>query len=289
VFEQLDQLLELARSIGWGAADILRQAQQCVDMTQDITSAGESPVTQADLAANRYILDNLQSALGQHDCAYLSEETYQSQPPQERLSQEWVWIIDPLDGTKDFIKGTGEYAVHLALTHQGKPVLAVVACPGLGKLYSAQKGQGTWVETVPGDRTAVHVSQTQNPQDMVVLASRSHRNPQLERLLSQIPHREQRSIGSVGCKIAALVEGQADVYIALSGKSAPKEWDFAAPELILTEAGGELTRFDGSPLVYNQRDVSLWGGLLASNGVSHPDLCARASQIVTAAAGSQPG
>jgi 3'(2'), 5'-bisphosphate nucleotidase len=99
-------------------------------------------------------------------------------------------------------------------------------------------------------------------------------------LLQQLPYKNQKHIGSIGCKIAAIVEHHADVYISLSGKSAPKDWDLAAPELILTEAGGEFTHFDGTPLMYNQPDVSQWGGLLASNGQCHAQLCKEAERIL---------
>ena len=99
-------------------------------------------------------------------------------------------------------------------------------------------------------------------------------------MLQQLPYKNQKHIGSIGCKIAAIVEHQADVYISLSGKSAPKDWDLAAPELILTEAGGQFTHFDGTPLMYNQGDVSQWGGLLASNGQCHAQLCQEAERIL---------
>ncbi|MHC5832004.1 MAG: inositol monophosphatase family protein, partial [Nostoc sp.] len=86
--------------------------------------------------------------------------------------------------------------------------------------------------------------------------------------------------GSVGCKIATIVEQQADIYISLSGKSAPKDWDIAAPELILTEAGGKFTHFDGTPLHYNTGDINQWGGLLASNAEYHEVLCEEAERIL---------
>jgi 3'(2'), 5'-bisphosphate nucleotidase len=281
MFDRYNELLDLARSIGWGAADILRQAEQSFQIEQD----GNSPVTSADLAADRHILTGLQSVLGTTEFAYLTEETFAHQPAADRLGKPWVWIIDPLDGTQDFIQGTGEYASHIALAHQGRPVIAVVACPGKGLLYSAVQGQGTFVETKGGDRRRIQVSTTKNPADMTLLASRNHRNAQLEQLLTQLPHKDVKSIGSVGGKIAAIVEQQADLYISISGKSAPKDWDFAAPDLILTEAGGQMTRFDGNPLIYNREDVSQWGGILSSNGTCHTALCTSANRILALAEG----
>ena len=274
---RLAEILVLTRSIGWGTADILLAAQQS---NFAITQAGESPVTSADLAANRYILDNLQAALGTIDFAYLSEETFQTQPPAARLNRPWVWIIDPLDGTKDFINRTGNYASHIALAYQGRPVLAVVACPEKAKVYYAIKDRGAFVETrdAAGNSQiqALKVSDKSQVAALILVSSVNHRDDRLNQLLKQLPFKTQIQVGSVGVKIAAIVEQQADVYLALSGKSAPKDWDFAAPELILTEAGGQFTHFDGTPLLYNQADVSQWGGILVSNGPCHLDLCAQA-------------
>ena len=262
-----EEICAIARSIGWGAAKILLEQSQ----TFAIEQSGESPVTSADLAANSYILEKLQSVFDPQTFAYLSEETYQTQPTEVRLNRPWVWIIDPLDGTKDFINQTGEYAMHIALTYQGRPVVAIVACPAFGKLYSATLQGGTWVETQSGDRQRLQVSHRAT--DLTVVASRSHRDARFNQLMEQFPVKQQRQIGSVGCKIAAIVEQQADIYLSLSGKSAPKDWDFAAPELILTEAGGQFTHFDQSPLQYNREDVNQWGGILASNGQIHAQLC----------------
>ncbi|MBD2325512.1 3'(2'),5'-bisphosphate nucleotidase CysQ [Alkalinema sp. FACHB-956] len=270
IAERLGEFRNLARTVGWQAADILLQARSG---GFEVKGTSESPVTSADLAANQHILTMLQFQLGLDDFAYLSEETFKTQDPKERLGKDWVWVIDPLDGTKDYINNTGEYAVQIALTHQGRPVVAVVACPAMGKLYSAIAGKGTLVEQQGGKPKSAKVSRKKTIEEMILVTSRSHRSPSLEALLKQLTVASQVSIGSVGCKIAAIVDQTADLYISLSGHSAPKDWDFAAPELILQEAGGLLTRFDQSVLRYNQADVSQWGGLVGSNGQAHRILC----------------
>ncbi|MER3434495.1 MAG: 3'(2'),5'-bisphosphate nucleotidase CysQ [Leptolyngbya sp. ERB_1_1] len=267
----------IARRIGWGAANILLDQSR----NFEVEKSGDSPVTSADIAANSYILEKLQSVFDPQTFAYLSEETYQSQPSEVRLSRPWVWIIDPLDGTKDFINRTGEYAMHIALAYQGRPVVAIVACPAFGKLYSATLHGGTWVEMQNGDRQRLQVSNKTEFSDLTIVASRSHRNARFNQLMEQFPVKQQRQIGSVGCKIAAIVEQQADLYLSLSDKSAPKDWDFAAPELILTEAGGQFTHFNQSPLQYNREDVNQWGGILASNGQIHAQLCETAVNVLT--------
>ncbi|MBD2083034.1 3'(2'),5'-bisphosphate nucleotidase CysQ [Leptolyngbya sp. FACHB-17] len=264
-----EEICTIARRVGWGAANILIEQSRSFE----VEKSGDSPVTSADIAANTYILEKLQSVFDPQTFAYLSEETYQSQPAEVRLNRPWVWIIDPLDGTKDFINRTGEYAMHIALAYQGRPVVAIVACPAFGKLYSATLKGGTWVETENGDRTRIQVSNKSDFTDLTVVASRSHRDVRFNQLMEQFPVKQQRQIGSVGCKIAAIVEQQADLYLSLSGKSAAKDWDFAAPELILTEAGGQFTYFDQSLVQYNRADVNQWGGILASNGKIHAQLC----------------
>lgn len=276
--KNLQSILEIIRPIGWGASDILRsyyRGNQIDDLNKD---KDKDPVTAADLAVNHYILENLQNELKGEEFGYISEETYQQQDGIN--NSEWVWIIDPLDGTRDFIDKTGEYAIHIALVRNKRPELALVAIPEAEKIYYAIKGSGTFVETRDGERKSVRVSERDNPQDLTLVVSRSHRNERLNNLLTKLPCQNQKSVGSVGGKIVAILEQQADVYISLSGKSAPKDWDIAAPELILTEAGGKYTHFDGTPLEYNTGDINQWGGLLASNGKCHEILCKESERIL---------
>ncbi|MEM1427393.1 MAG: inositol monophosphatase family protein, partial [Cyanobacteria bacterium P01_H01_bin.130] len=113
-----------------------------------------------------------------------------------------------------------------------------------------------------------------------VVVSRSHRDDRFNQLIQKLPTGGQTAVGSVGGKIAAIVEQKADIYLSLSGKSAPKDWDMAAPELVLTEAGGKFTHFDGQPLIYNQGDPCQWGGRAASNGLCHEALCQAVTEIL---------
>jgi 3'(2'), 5'-bisphosphate nucleotidase len=279
--ERLEEILALARAIGWGSSDILRSYYRGENSTGllDIQEKQGGPVTAADVAANNYILKELQASLGVEHFGYLSEETYQAQTAAP-VPHPWVWIIDPLDGTRDFIDKTGEYALHIALTHEGSLVLAVVAWPEAEKLYYAIKGGGTFVETRDGTTRQLRVREVKAIEDLTLVVSRTHRDGRFNELLQQLPCKNQHYVGSVGCKIATILEHKADVYISLSGKSAPKDWDMAAPELILTEAGGKFTHMDGTPLKYNQGDVNQWGCLIASNGNSHEALCAHAQKIL---------
>ncbi len=271
--EILDRTIELSQT----AAVILKSYYRGSREDLDVLDKSGGPVTAADRAVDKHILDGIQTMCGE-SCGYLTEETYQAGDLE--LAQDWVWIIDPLDGTRDFIDKTGEYAIHIALTYQHRPVLAVVTIPESDRLYAAVAGGGTWLVTGSREhgsaadevRTPVKVSRGKKIADLVVVASRNHRNEGLVSLLARLPCQQQLEVGSIGCKIAAILEHRADVYVSLSGKSAPKDWDFAAPELVLTEAGGKFTHPDGSLPQYNRGDVSQWGCLIASNGEWHQDL-----------------
>ena len=279
--KELSEILELARSIGWGASYLLRSYYhgEVNQGNLEIQDKKDGPVTVADIAVNRYILDRLQTNLGDEDFGYISEETYKVRSQQ--LTQSYVWIIDPLDGTRDFIDKTGEYAIHIALVKDHRPILAVVAYPEAEKLYYATIGNGSLVETIDGKVTPIKVSKRNKIKDLTLVISRTHRDERLNHLLQTLPCKDRQYVGSVGCKIATIIEQKADIYISLSGKSAPKDWDMAAPELILTEAGGQFTHFDDTPLQYNQGDVNQWGGLLASNGNCHLELCTELERILS--------
>ena len=279
-YEGLEEISAIARQIAWGAADILRSYYrgETDSGNLNIQNKKDGPVTAADLAANHYILDNLQACFGTQEFGYLSEETYKSQDQQ--LTQPWIWIVDPLDGTRDFIDKTGEYAIHIALVESGRPILAVVAWPEAEKLYYATLGGGTFIETRDGKVTPGQVSKRNIIEEFSLVVSRTHRDERFNKLLQNLPCKKQKYVGSVGCKIATIIEQNADIYISLSGKSAAKDWDMAAPELILTEAGGKFTHHDGTPLKYNQGDVHQWGCLIASNGECHETLCGQIGAIL---------
>ncbi len=273
----LERLLELARSVGWGSADILRRYYRgAYDL--EIQKAHSEPITAADLAVNNYILERLQGELGHEQFGYLSEETYQ--PGVTPYPQPYVWIIDPLDGTRDFIQKTGEYAVHIALTEAGRPLLSVVVWPETETLYYATLGGGAFAESRGGEVRKLKVVNAPSFEEMRLVISRSHRDRRFDDLLTRLPQKQQTFVGSVGCKIATILEHRAEFYLSLTTKSAPKDWDLAAPELILTEAGGQFTHFDLTPIKYNQVDVAQWGGFLASNGQGHTDLCQQVAMIL---------
>jgi 3'(2'), 5'-bisphosphate nucleotidase len=246
-------------------------------------------VSAADLAVNRWLLDGLGQAFPTADWTLLSEETAKEQlTAGEPLAAEWLWILDPLDGTKDFLQGTGEYAVHLALAHRGVPVLGVVLLPEMEQLWlgvteelAGDSGQA-WCEDRSGTRTPVRFSERRQLGELVLVASRNHRDQRLEQLLAALALGDTKAIGSVGGKVATILRGETDLYISLSGKSAPKDWDMAAPDAVLRAAGGAFTHADGRVLTYNTGDVRQAGCLIASHGPSHAALCERTAEAMEA-------
>ena len=283
-----EAILAVLRRLVWESADILRayarseQPPFGYPPALSVDHGGEGPVSAADLAVNQHLLDGFRSAFPDAPWALLSEETAAEQlTAGEPLDAEWLWILDPLDGTKDFLQGTGEYAVHLALVHRGEAVLGVVLQPLLEDLWFGLVPEGrAWRENRAGEQQPAQLSSRQALGELVLVASRNHRDQRLEQLLEALALGDTKAIGSVGGKVATILRGETDVYISLSGKSAPKDWDMAAPEAVLKAAGGAFTHADGAPLRYNTGDVRQAGCLIASHGVSHQELCAKAAEAM---------
>ena len=289
----IDQLLVELRRLSWGAADILRaygrgqQPPYGFPPALSVDDGGEGPVSAADLAVNQWLLEGLEASFPSAGWILLSEETAKQQlTPGHPLDAEWLWILDPLDGTKDFLQGTGEYAVHLALTHLDKPVLGVVMLPEMEELWLGLiAGDGTgsaWCENRAGDIAPARLSHRRACSELVLVASRNHRDARLEQLLNALALGDTRAIGSVGGKVATILRGETDLYISLSGRSAPKDWDMAAPEAVLRAAGGQFTHADGRPLTYNTGDIRQAGCLIASHGPSHAELCRKTAEAMAA-------
>ena len=282
-----EALLTELRRLSWGAADILRayargeQPPHGFPKALSVDNGGEGPVSAADLAVNEWLLEGLSGAFPDAGWTLLSEETAKEQLTEgEPLPAEWLWILDPLDGTKDFLQGTGEYAVHLALVRGNRPVLGVVLLPEADELWIGLVGDGAWCEDREGTRSPVRFSQREELSDLLLVASRSHRDDRLEKLIGELQLGGSKAVGSVGCKVATILSGETDLYISLSGRSAPKDWDMAAPEAVLLAAGGRFTHADLGDLTYNTGDVRQAGCLIASHGKAHVALGERATRAM---------
>ena len=287
-----DALLPELRQLAWGAAAILQAYARGEDppygfpRALTVEQGGEGPVSAADLAVNRWLLEGLSGAFPDAPWALLSEETASTQlATGQPIGSEWLWILDPLDGTRDFLEGTGEYAVHLALVRNQRPVLGLVVLPEMEELWfgvvPSPQGPGVaWCEGRAGASRPPGLSRRHTAGELVLVASRSHRDARLEQLLNALPIGSSRAMGSVGGKVATILRGEADVYISLSGKSAPKDWDMAAPEAVLLAAGGAFSHADGEPLRYNTGDGLQAGCLIASHGLAHGELCSKAAEAM---------
>lgn len=207
------------------------------------TKADASPVTDADKAANAVILKRLQ-ALPQR-MPILSEEGGDTFTGPDSAGR--YWLIDPLDGTKEFIKRNGEFSVNIALIEQGRPVLGVIVAPVTQLAYVAASGVGVFKIEPGGPWEPLRTTGKPSP-DAVwrVMGSRSHANPQLESWLAALGPRETTRMGS-SLKFGVIAEGRADVYPRLGPTSL---WDTAAAQAILEQAGGCILNLDGTPLSY---------------------------------------
>ena len=242
--DQIQALLDLADQAG-RAILAVRAAGFAVDYKRD-----HSPVTQADLASHRLILDGL--ARHFPDIPVVSEEAEET-PHSERRTWERFFLVDPLDGTKEFVRGRDEFAVNIALVVGRSPDFGIIHLPALGATYHGGRDYGAF-KTQAGRTAPIHVSPPAPGQGQVALVSLSHFDPALEDVLARYPVRERRAAGSA-YKFCLLAEGTASLYPRLGG--GPWEWDAAAGHAIVEGAGGTMTGLNGEPFLYNKESLRL--------------------------------
>jgi 3'(2'), 5'-bisphosphate nucleotidase len=230
------------------------------------------PVTEADRAANAYLVKQLDRLFP--DDGVLAEE---SKDDFSRLERRRVWIVDPLDGTAEFIAHNGEFVVMIGLVVDGDPVLGVVYQPTHDVLYGAARGSGAFVEEFD-ERTALRVSSVSELSRFRLVVSRSHRPILLDSVIAAMGLQRERSVGSVGLKVGLIARAQAEVYI--HPNPGTKEWDTCAPDAILRAAGGLMTDCWGRALRYNQPDIVRRFGVLASNRVCHTQIAANVAEVL---------
>ena len=251
---------ELARKAG---AVLLEHYYSPFLVEQKVNALDElEEVTAADREANELIVGRLRVEFP--DDGILAEESTDSE---HRLEKDRVWLIDPMDGTKNFIARDGDFAVQIGLAVGGESVVGVVYQPVRGVLYRAARDRGAWMEAGDKPATRMSVSKQTKPGEMVLASSRSHRSPRMERVVSAFGFKNEMRRGSVGVKIGLIAEQQADLYLHLSPST--KQWDTCGPEAILAEAGGRLTDLFGQPLRYNGLRIDNRNGIVATNGAAH--------------------
>lgn len=251
---------ELARAAG---AILLAHYYSPFLVEQKINALDElEEVTAADRAANELIVTRLGREFP--DDGILAEESADSD---HRLGKDRVWLIDPMDGTKNFIARDGDFAVQIGLAVGGQSIVGAVYQPVRGVLYRAARGHGAWLEAENRPALRMSVSTQTKPSEMVLASSRSHRGPRMDRVVSAFGFKNEIRRGSVGVKVGLIAEQQADLYLHLSPST--KQWDTCAPEAILAEAGGRLTDLFGQPLRYNGRRIDNRNGIVATNSAAH--------------------
>ncbi len=216
------------------------------------------PLTEADISSNKIIQEKV-SVFGY---PILSEE---SPDDKNRLNHSKVWIIDPLDGTTDFVNKTGEFTIMISLVEKNKPMLGVINCPSKGKLYVSQKDQGSF-KFSNGVWTQITVSNISELNKCHAVGSRFHLSKKEKNFLQQLQITKFTSKGS-SLKATEISSGLAELYFTTTSKI--KQWDTCASYCIITEAGGAMTDMFGNDLKYNIEKLNHENGLLVTNGLIH--------------------
>ena len=253
----IGQVIAIAKAAGQAIMQIYHTANFSIKQKAD-----NSPLTAADMAAHHVIEAGL-SAIS--DLPILSEESAFIDYETRRQWQDY-WLIDPLDGTREFIKRNGEFTVNIALIRGHQPVLGVVYAPDKALLYYAQKGQPAF--KVTGDDLPVKIAvKPFNENTVTIAGSRSHADSRLEKLIANIAQKNQKApkvvtLGS-SLKTCLVAEGAADVYPRLGPTS---EWDTAAAQCVIVSAGGALHSLDGESFSYNNKASLLNASFFAHSG-----------------------
>ena len=245
----VDETSEITRAAGLEIMNYYRDSFSVADKTPD------NPVTDADLAADKLLRQRLTNLLP--EAGWLSEETVDTE---ERFQRKLVWVVDPLDGTKEFVMGIPEFTVSVALVEEGVPILGVIFNPPTGELYYARKGHGVYL-----NGKEVKVSQRGELTGAQVDASRSERKrgefEQFEGIVNV------RTMGSTAYKMARVAAGQADASWSRGPKS---EWDICAGTLLVEEAGGRCVDLDGQPVRFNKAFPKVSGIIFTNERLHQP-------------------
>ncbi len=240
----VNPLIQLVKKTGNTILDIYHQSNPLqIELKDDNT-----PLTQADKDAHNILVEGLTKLTP--TWPVLSEESADI-PFTKRKQWDFYWLVDPLDGTKEFINHTGEFSVNVALIHQHKPVVGIVYFPAFHVYYYASQNGGSFKQI--GDSAEIEIRIRKRPRIPHLLVSRRHNNAKLEAFLKLIGNYKLTTAGS-SLKLCLIAEGKADLYPRLSPTS---EWDTAGGQCIIEQAGGSLIDLSGAPLSYNTKSSLL--------------------------------
>ena len=269
--------LQTAKELAIRAGAIL--LKHYAETTSVMWKGKNDPVTAADLEASKFVVGELHTRYPAD--AILCEE---ERDDLRRLSTHRVWLVDPMDGTKEFIARRGEFAVMIGLAIEGEARLGVVYQPTEDKLYSGVIGNGAFLMQA-GTTQPLRVS-TQNSFSQVTMAiSRSHLSANTETVRKMLGIEDAIQTGSIGLKVGLLCEGRAQVYVQGRGTSL---WDTCGPEAVLLAAGGRMTDVSGQPFRYNIEEVRNLNGVIATNGILHEHVVRAAATVFQTAVNTKP-
>lgn len=249
---ELNEMLPRVRDAVAEAGDAILAVYNDPATTEVVAKDDDSPLTEADLAANRVLVESLRELTP--DIPILSEESKQA-PWSERKQWNELWVVDPLDGTREFLKRNDEFTVNVALVRDQRPVLGVVFAPALDRWYFSDIGNGAW--RVEGDHAPrrIHVNEMPSGRPWRVVGSRSHNTPAFDEFVATLDGRVETVAMGSSLKLCLVADGTADLYPRLGPTS---EWDTCAAQAVVEAAGGQVLDFEtGKPLTYNARESLL--------------------------------
>lgn len=252
----MDELLELAKKSAYEAGAIIMSYYGNAIVTEKMDT---SPVTDADVHAH----DHLMTTLASSNIPVLSEEGLEVPHPYP----QYIWIIDPIDGTRGFINETGDFAVMIGLLEHGRPVLGVVYTPAADTMYFALKDAGAYMMHA-GKKLKLAVSDRIAPA-LHALTSKNHVMPYMQEVAIALGVTESISMGGIGVKAGIVAESRGDYFLTLGALG---EWDVCAPEIIVLEAGGKVTDRYGAALTYDNDDSHIKNGVVFSNNACHGEV-----------------
>jgi 3'(2'), 5'-bisphosphate nucleotidase len=267
---ELAREVEVAQRLGSEAGVLVMQyhgSQLTVDR-----KVGNEPVTIADRESSDLIVRGLREAFP--DDVVISEENADDL---RRLTARRVWYVDPIDGTKDFIRGEDGFCVMIGLCIAARPAVGVVVQPLHKRIFSAAPGAGAWIEAPDHPPRRAAVSDVSELTQARLVASKSHRDTTIDKVKSALGISDELNIGSIGLKLGVIAVGERDLYV----NPAPhcSAWDTAGPEALLVEAGGRLSDLHGRPLRYDVEQIGHRAGMIASNGRVHEAAIARLAPL----------
>lgn len=233
---------------------------------------GDEPVTIADKKSSDLIVQGLREAFP--DDVVISEENADDHA---RLSARRVWYVDPIDGTKDYIRGEDGFCVMIGLCIEHRPVVGVIVQPVHDRAFVAAPGVGTWLLRPDAEPEKVRCSEVSELGAARLVASKSHRGGEIDRVKEALGISDELNIGSIGLKLGIIALGERDLYVNPSSKTS--SWDTCGPEALLIHAGGRLSDVHGDPLRYDAEKTHHPRGLLASNGRVHDQAVERLAPL----------